>query len=375
MKNLSATARRRARLCLVGCLFVYSAAFAADRPAAFVVADDQIAALGITLLPLSSASPQVKTAYPAKVVMPPNADRVISSPVSGLLTQILALPGQAVDEGTPLLTVASSEYGQLQLDMIQNQAKTSLARQNFQRERSLYAEGIIPQRRVQEANAALREAEAALLQAQAALRLTGMTVSEIQSLEKSAAPQSTLTVRAGHKGVVNAITARPGQRIDTTSPLAEISSTETLWLQIQVPATELVSWTEGSQVTVQGREVTARLISSAAIVDAGSQTVTVRAEVEKSATPLRPGEILSAELASSEGPKGWSIPLAGIAHDGKNAYVFVRSKDGFEARPVQLLASAGNVTRVSGALKDGDQIATAGVVALKGAWLKNGEKE
>jgi len=375
MKNVSVTARRHARLCLVACLFLYSPTFAADRPAAFSVPDDQISTLGISLMPLSSASPQVKSAYPAKVVMPPNADRVISSPVSGLLTQILALPGQAVEEGTPLLTIASSEYGQLQLDMIQTSARTSLARQNFQRERSLYAEGIIPQRRVQEANAALREAEAALLQAQAALRLTGMTAADMERLAKSATPQPTLTLRAGQKGVLNTLNARPGQRVDATAGLAEVSSTDTLWLEIQVPAKELVTWVDGSQVTVQGREVKARLISSAATVDAGSQTVTVRAAVESTATPLRPGEILSAELGSGEGPQGWSIPLSGIAHDGKNAYVFVKSGAGFEARPVQVLVSAGAVARVSGNLADGDQVATSGVVALKGAWFKNGEAE
>ncbi|MDQ1758222.1 efflux RND transporter periplasmic adaptor subunit [Achromobacter aegrifaciens] len=375
MKNVSNTAHRRARLCLVAGLFLCSSALAADRSASFTVSDEQVAALGITMVPLSSAAPKVQAAYPAKVVMPPNADQVVSSPVTGLLTEILVLPGQAVDEGASLLNIASSEYGQLQLDLIQTAARASLARQNAQRERSLYAEGIIAQRRVQEAGAALSEAEAALRQAQAALRLAGMSDAELERLAKTATPQFTLTVRAGRKGVINAISARPGQRVDSTSGLVEISSTESLWLEIQVPAKELVTWVEGSLVTVPGREVSARLLSSTATVDVGSQTVTVRAAVDQSATPLRPGEILSAELASADGPKGWSIPLSGVAHDGKQAYVFIRSKDGFEARPVQLIASAGTVARVSGDLNEGEQVATAGVVALKGAWIKNGEKE
>ncbi|MDH0682759.1 efflux RND transporter periplasmic adaptor subunit [Achromobacter animicus] len=375
MKNVTTTVRDRARLCLVAGLFLCASAIAAERPASFNVPEEQVGALGITLMSLSSSAQKVRTAYPAKVVMPPNADQVISSPVAGLLTQILALPGQAVQEGTPLLTIASSEYGQLQLDLIQTTARAALARQNAQRERSLFSEGIIPQRRMQEADAALREADAALRQSQAALRLAGMSQSDIQRLAKSATPDSTLTIRAGRKGVINSIAVRPGQRVDTATSLVDISSTELLWLEIQVPAKELVTWAEGSQVSVQGREVTARLISSTATVDAGSQTVTVRAAIEQTATPLRPGEILSAELASTEGPTGWSVPLAGIAHDGKQAYVFVRSQEGFEARPVHVIASAGTVARVSGNLKEGDRVATAGVVALKGAWLKNGEEE
>ncbi|SAI65479.1 membrane fusion protein silB [Bordetella ansorpii] len=332
-------------------------------------------ALGISLLTLSAKAPEVRTTYPAKVVMPPNAEQVISSPVPGLLTQIAVQPGQAVEAGTALLVIASSEYGQLQLDMIQAAARASLARQNAQRERSLFSEGIIPERRVQEAQATLREADAAIRQARAALRLAGMSDADVDRLLKSGVPESSVTVRAGRKGVVNALLARNGQRVDAATALAEISSTDTLWLEIQVPAGALVDWAEGAQVSVQGREVAARLITSATTVDAASQTVTIRAAIERSATPLRPGEVLSAELAAGQGPQGWSVPLSAIAHDGKQAYVFVRTGQGFDARPVRLLASAGAVARVAGELAEGEQIATSSVVALKGAWLKSGEEE
>ncbi|KAJ8138188.1 hypothetical protein OY671_008599, partial [Metschnikowia pulcherrima] len=135
MKHVSNTAHRRARSCSVAGSFLCSSALAADRSASFTVSDEQVAALGITMVPLSSAAPKVQAAYPAKVVMPPNADQVVSSPVTGSLTQISVSPGQAVDEGAPSLNIASSEYGQSQSDSIQTAARASLARQNAQRER------------------------------------------------------------------------------------------------------------------------------------------------------------------------------------------------------------------------------------------------
>jgi multidrug efflux pump subunit AcrA (membrane-fusion protein) len=55
--------------------------------------------------------------------------------------------------------------------------------------------------------------------------------------------------------------------------------------------------------------------------------------------------------------------------------VFVRTLDGFEARPVTVSASAGQRVRVQGALKAGDAVAVSGVVALKGAWLNEGGAE
>jgi hypothetical protein len=49
--------------------------------------------------------------------------------------------------------------------------------------------------------------------------------------------------------------------------------------------------------------------------------------------------------------------------------VFVLTQDGFEARPVKILASAGQRVRIQGPLKAGEEIAVSSVVALKGAWL------
>jgi multidrug efflux pump subunit AcrA (membrane-fusion protein) len=110
------------------------------------------------------------------------------------------------------------------------------------------------------------------------------------------------------------------------------------------------------------------------MVTAGSQTVVLRAVVERKTadmktTPLRPGEFVTVALPIGGAKDAWDVPLAAIAHDGRQAYVFIRTPDGFEARPVMVAASAGQRARVRGSLKAGEQIAVSGVVALKGAWL------
>lgn len=50
----------------------------------------------------------------------------------------------------------------------------------------------------------------------------------------------------------------------------------------------------------------------------------------------------------------------------------MRAVDGFEARAVKTVSSAGQRVRIGGALKEGERVAVSGVVALKGSWL--GEK-
>ena len=348
---------------------------AADRPARFAVANAQIQALGIQTVPLQRQADSVRASFPAQVVVPPHAEQVVSSPVAGLVSQMLVRQNQMVRKGAPLARIVSPELGQLQLQLLQASARATLARQAAQREQQLFDEGIIPQRRVQEAQAGLKEGEAALKQAKAALRLSGMPAATIDQVAASGNPQDSLTLVATQAGIVTEVAVKTGQRVDSATPLLHVTQTDTLWLDIQVPVTENARWQPGTRLKVQGRDITARILSTNATVAQGSQTVVLRAAIEGKAGLVRPGEFLTVELPVTATADGWDLPLSAVAHDGKQAYLFVRTPDGFEARPVKVAASAGQRVRVQGSIKAGDQIAVSGVVALKGAWLDEKESE
>lgn len=364
------------RACAAAALFAFSlAAQAADRPAKFTVASSQLQALGIQTAALQSQLEPVGTRYPAQVVIPPNAEQVISSPVTGLVSQLLVQENQTVRAGAALIRIASPELGQLQLQLLQANTRATLARQAAQRERNLFAEGLIAQRRVQEAQSALQEADATLKQAKTALRLTGMPTAVIDKVAASGNPQDSLTLAATQAGVVTEIKVKPGQRVEPTMPLLHLAQTGTLWLEIQVPVAESSAWAPGTKLKVQGRDITAQLLSSSAMVASGSQMVVMRALVQGTAGQVRAGELLTVELPIAAPSGGWDLPLSAVAHDGNQAFVFVRTTDGFEARPVKVSASAGQRVRIDGQLKAGEQVAISGVVALKGAWLDDKGKK
>lgn len=356
--------------CAIAALCVFmSIAQADDRPAKFVVSNGQIQALGITTVPLQSQSDSVRVSFPAQVVVPPNAEQVISSPVAGLVSQLLVQQNQVVRSGAPLIRIASPEFGQLQLQLLQANSRATLARQAAQREQQLFDEGIIPQRRVQESQAGLKEGEATLKQARAALRLTGMPSETIDEIAASGNPQESLTLVSPQVGVITEIAAKTGQRVDSASPLLHVVQTDTLWLDIQVPVAESTSWHSGTRLKVQGRDIAARILSANPSVSTGSQTVVLRAVIEGKAGQVRPGEFLTVELPVVATAGGWDLPLSAVTHDSNQAYVFVRTADGFEARPVKVVSSAGQQVRVQGPIRAGEQVAISGVVAIKGAWL------
>lgn len=353
-----------ATLCILA-----STAQAADQSVRFAVPNSQIQALGIQTVPLQSQAGAVKASFPAQVVVPPTAEQVVSSPVAGLVAQLLVQQNQVVRSGTPLVRIASPELGQLQLQLLQASARATLARQAARREQALFDEGIIPQRRVQEAQAGLKEAEAALNQAKAALRLSGMPAATIARIAASGKPQDSIMLAATQAGIVTEIAVKPGQRVEAATALLHVAQIDSLWLDIQLPVSESANWQAGTKVKVQGRDVTARILSTSPTVSSGSQTVVLRAAVEGKTGQVRPGEFVTVDLPLAATQGSWDVPLSAVAHDGKQAYVFVRTSGGFEARPVKVTASAGQRVRVQGPVKAGEQIAVSGVVALKGAWL------
>ncbi|MHB9086257.1 MAG: efflux RND transporter periplasmic adaptor subunit [Thiobacillus sp.] len=359
-----------ATLCILA-----STAQAADQSVRFAVPNSQIQALGIRTVPLQSQAGAVKASFPAQVVVPPTAEQVVSSPVAGLVSQLLVQQNQVVRSGTPLVRIASPELGQLQLQLLQASARATLARQAARREQALFDEGIIPQRRVQEAQAGLSDAEATLNQARAALRLSGMSAATIARIAASGKPQDSITLAATQAGIVTEIAVKPGQRVEAATALLHVAQIDSLWLDIQLPVSEGANWPVGTKVKVQGRDVTARILSTSPTVSSGSQTVVLRAAVEGKAGLVRPGEFVTIELPVAAAQGSWDVPLSAVAHDGKQAHVFVRTPAGFEARPVKVTASAGQRVRVQGPLKAGERIAISGVVALKGAWLEAKESQ
>lgn len=349
--------------------FTQTLADAAETVAKFAVSPEQMQVLGIQTAPLQSQTDSVTASFPAQAVIPPGAEQVVHSPAAGLVAQLLVQQNQVVRSGAPLVRIASPELGQLQLQLLQASARATLARQAMQREQALFDEGIIPQRRVQEAQAGLTEAEAELNQAKAALRLGGMSTATIELIADSGKPQDSIMLTATRGGIVTEIAVKIGQRVEAATALLYVAQIDSLWLDIQLPVAESANWLPGTKVRVQGRDATARILSASPTVSVGSQTVVLRAAVEGKTTQVRPGEFVTVELPFAATQGSWVVPLPAVVYADKQAYLFVRTSNGFEGRPVQVMASAGQRVRVQGPLKAGEQIAVAGVVALKGAWL------
>lgn len=342
----------------------------------FAVTAAQMQALGVKTQKLAPPGPIEGPAYPARVVLPPKQEYVVSAPLAGVVDQLLVAPNDPVKAGQPLLRLVSPELGDLQLRLMEAGTKGKLAQQTLQRERMLAAEGIVPERRVQEAEAASASNAAELRQAGAALRLAGMDAESIRRVSGGGAIQDALLLRARAPGTVAELLARPGQRVPSAEALVRIADTSKLWLDIQVPVARQAQLpAKGAVIAVVGRDAAATPASLGGRVG-DDQTLTLRAEVTRGVTLLRVGEFVQVRVPFAAGVAGaaaaFAVPIAALARDGDKAHVFVRTAKGFVAKPVTVLASAGDAAHVSGELAAGQEIAISSVIALRAAWQGKG---
>ncbi len=359
---------RRALICCAHAFFLFSsvAAHAADD---FAVSAAQIQALGVQLQKLDKPAQIEGLSYPAKVVLPPRQESVVSAPVAGMIDQLLVSENESVRLGQPLFRLASPELAELQLKLMEAASKSRLSQKTLARERQLFSEGITPERRAQEAEAAAAQDLARLRQTEAGLRLAGVDAPTVQKIADGVAMQDGLYLRAKSAGIIYAIEVRLGQRVQDAQALARIADTSKLWLDIQIPVemrTRIAA--KGGAISVVDRDVAA-VTSGSGMVASDNQTLTLRAEVTRGVQLLRPGEFLQVRIPFVGAGEGWAVPMQSVVRQGDKAYVFVRTATGFQATPVTVLESAGQSVRVKGKLMANQEIATASVIALKAAWL------
>lgn len=335
----------------------------------------QLRNMNIQVLPILKASAVFGKTMPAQVVIPPAQMRMISAPQAGMLEQLTVAIGDRVSEGQVLARIQSPDLIALQRDLLQAASQERLARTALKRDDSLLSDGVIAQRRQQETHSRHQELSAAVEERRQALRLAGMSASEIKTLESTHQLSASLTVRSPIAGVVLETKAEAGQRVMISDPIYRIAALNPLWLEIRSPLEQTPGLEVGARVRVQESGVDGKLIAIGRNVDPASQTVLVRAEVAQNTDKLRPGQYVQAAITTTSPQTRYQVPSSAIVRNGRQTVVFVQTPQGFEVRPVTLLATQSGRTIISGSFSGSEKVASSGLAAIKGAWMGLGGAE
>jgi cobalt-zinc-cadmium efflux system membrane fusion protein len=299
-----------------------------------------------------------------------NGDRAtpVFSPYSGRVTRVIAGLGDTVKQGAPLATLEASEFVQAQSDLRQAAAQIKLARISETRKHALYEAKGGSLQDWQSAQADLTTAESAFNSVRNRLRILGKSAAEIEALERQSSIDPVATLTAPIAGVVVDRQVGPGQYVQSGggTPLFTIADPSSVWLLANVRETDAGLVKVGQSVEVHvlaypKRIFKARLIYVAALVDAVTHRLPVRAEIDNRDGALKPEMFANFRILTSDASQSAAVPEAAVVYEGDSAHVWVMTGDGLLSfRVIHTGRSNDGLIEVLDGLNPGERIITKG---------------
>ena len=371
-------ANSRLSILLASCLtLTLSTACLADTAAenSIHISREQIENLGVQLGKLSPVQQTPGLYAPAKVVIPPSHDYVVSAAADGVINQLQVAVGDKIKKGAVLARISSPDLLMLQQQYLKAASELQLSQQAYHRDKKMLTEGVIAERRWQETRSQYGTFVSALNEARQLLTIAGMTEADINRLAKTRRLNSTLTVYAPISGVVLERMAATGERINNLSPLYRIANLDELWLDINIPQERIGSIQVGDQVAIDNIGLNAHISLLGQSVNPENQTLLARAVIKAPPLSVRPGQKLTVQIIQPLENTAFKVPTAAISQNEGKAFIFIRNEQGFSVTPVTVIGKQERDSIITGDLQGTEVIATNGAVALKANWLGLGSEE
>jgi len=323
----------------------------------------------VTQIPVLSA--------PAKVVIPPTQEYIVSASQAGVIDKLNVAIGDKVAKGQVLAQLNSPDLLTLQREYLKAGAAQQASLINYNRDKKLLEEGVIPDRRWKESSSQYHSSVSETDEQRQLLEIAGMTAGEVNHLAQTHRLTRQLNVRAPIAAVVLERLAVAGTHIDMMAPLYRIANLDELWLEIAIPQERMDSIKIGDRVAVEDSKITAKITLLGQSVNPENQTMLARAVVTKTQdfASLRPGQRLNTRIIQPSDKAAFKVPNTAIAQNEGKAFIFIRTQQGFSVTPVTVVGKQGDESIISGELSGDEEIAVKGAVALKANWLGLGSDE
>jgi len=286
---------------------------AADSMRAVVLGSNDVA--HVKRADVISGVPVSGTLQPSLVVR-------IASPIPEVVEQVLVKEGQAVHQGEALARFRTNAVEPAALSA---EAQRRLAASDYERMQSLFKEGAVSERDVQNAEVNLRAAEASEAQAKKKLDET--------------------TVRAPAGGVISQRAVDSGDRVKDGDLLFQLVNTAELEFEATVPSEYVGDVRVGAPVAlaVTGAPesgLSGRVARINATVDAATRQVKVYVTVSNRGGRLVGGLFASGRIVLRQVQGAIAVPLSALRTDGGGAkYVLVVEGGRIARRDVQVGAT------------------------------------
>lgn len=310
----------------------------------------------------------------ATAVIELNNDRVakISSRTTGRLVRLIAAQGASVRAGQALAYFDSPELGQAWADYAKSRGRVEVSRKNLQREETLFAKKISPEKDVIKAKQDLSEAETDLAFAHEKFHLLGIDIDQFEKRHQED-QHPLIAVASPINGFVIERTATQGEVVNPDKTLFTVADLSALWVVIDIYEKDLGRMKAGTAVKVRTAAYPDKNFKGVIsyigdVMDEKTRTVKARVVVENANRLLKPGMFATVTIDSGEvqTEKAIVIPDEAVLIDGGERYVFVRiGADTFERQEIRPGRTLGRSVEVIEGLTPGDSVVVKGAFTLK----------
>jgi cobalt-zinc-cadmium efflux system membrane fusion protein len=340
------------------------------------ISQENLDALGVKLGKLEPVTQFPVLSAPAKVVIPPAQEYIVSTSQGGIVEKLNAAVGDKVAKGQVLAQLNSPDLLTLQREFLKADSALQLASAIYQRDKKLLQEGVIADRRWQETSSEYHSAVSEADEHRQLLEIAGMTASEVENFRKTHRLTRQLNIRAPIAGVVMERLGVVGTHVDIMAPLFRIANLDELWLEIAIPQERVGNIKIGDRVLIDNSDASAKITLLGQSVNPENQSILARAILQKhNLESLRAGQRLNTRIIQSSDKAAFKIPNTAIAQNESKAFIFVRTQQGFAVTPVVVVGKQDSDSIISGEITGNEDIAIQGAVALKANWLGLGSDE
>ena len=215
-----------------------------------------------------------------------------------------------------------------------------------------------------QANEALRTA------ARQRLSVLGMPAGTIAAIDADGKTRPRITLTSPVSGVIGELSVRDGMTVAPGTPLFRINGLSTVWINADVPETQVAWLKPGSSVEATvpaypGEIFKGRVTALLPEVNAGTRTLKARVEVANPNARLSPGMFATIDVSTSPKQEVLLVPSEAVIQTGTRTVVVVANpgsdgKPQFKPVDVEIGAEANEMTEIRKGLTKGLSVVLSG---------------
>lgn len=290
----------------------------------------------------------------------------------GIIVEVPRHLGEQVEEGAVLAVVESQLLADLRSQYLAAQKRLVLANTNLRREKQLWEEKITAKQEYLTTQQLQSEAEITLELAAAKLRALGEAPERVNQLTNL----TRYEIRSPISGLITTKAVARGQVVREDDEIFTVVDTSTMYVDLTVYPNNLSAIKLGQQAIIKSTasniQDSGEITYISAMIDQQTRTAIARVTLNNPEGLWRDGMFVSGTLVAEE----IAVPIA-VRMDALQTLfdwtvVFGRYGDYFEARPLVLGHSDGEMTEVLDGLSVEEQYAAGNSFAIKAELGKAG---